>query len=75
MLMSPEFKGGPKEELSTQEIQKQESKLESSLGKRGMSAEQMMGKAEMKGLIRDIKGSVGGAVGGFLKRLAGPKKA
>jgi hypothetical protein len=64
------FKGG-KEELSTQESQKQESKLASSLGPRGMSQEQMMGKPELKALLSGVKGSIGGAVSGFFKRLTG----
>ncbi len=75
--MSPPtaFKGGPKEELSTREQEKQESKLASSLGPRGMSQDQMMGKPEIKALLSGMKGKIGGAVGGFFNRLKGPKKA
>lgn len=70
--MSPTtFKGGPKEEQTAQEAQKRESQLASSLGTRGMSKESMMGKPEIKGLVKDMKGSIGSAVKGFLGRLAG----
>ena len=77
MPMSPStaFKGGPKEELSTREQEKQESKLASSLGPRGMSQDQMMGKPEFNALLSGMKGKISGAVGGFLKRLTGTKKA
>jgi hypothetical protein len=67
------FKGGPKEEISVQEAQKQESKLTSSLGSRGMSTEQMMGRPELKALLSGMKGSIGSAVRGFLGRLTGKK--
>ncbi|MDD5172193.1 MAG: hypothetical protein PHF60_04120 [Candidatus ainarchaeum sp.] len=65
-MPSTAFKAG-KEELSTQESQK--SKLASSLGSRGMSSEHMMGKPELKSLLSGVKGSIGGAVRGFFKRL------
>jgi|WetSurMetagenome_2_1015567.scaffolds.fasta_scaffold255531_2 hypothetical protein len=65
--------GGPKDELTAQETQKQESKLESSLGSRGMSKDDMMGKPEIRGMIRGMKGSVGAAVKGFLGRMMGKK--
>ncbi|NYZ73568.1 hypothetical protein H0O00_00335 [Candidatus Micrarchaeota archaeon] len=73
MSPSAAFKGGPKEELSSEETQKQVSRLASSLGQRGMSQDQMMGKPELKALINGVKGSIGGAVRGFFQRLKGPK--
>jgi hypothetical protein len=65
--------GGPKEELTAEQAQKQESKLEASLAPRGMSKGDMLGKPEIKGMLRDMKGSIGGAVKGFFGRMMGKK--
>lgn len=67
--MAPEFKGGPKSELH--ETRKTESRLESSLGSRGMSRADLFGRAEIKSMLSDMKGSIGRAVSGFLGRLFG----
>jgi len=65
--------GGPKEELTAEQAQKQESKLESSLAPRGMDKGAMLGKPEIKGMLRDMKGSIGSAVKGFFGRMMGKK--
>lgn len=58
--------------MATQTVQKQESKIESSLGSRGMSKDQMMGKPEIKSLLQGIRGS-GGKLQSFLKGIMGKK--
>jgi len=73
MCPASKFKGGPEEEMATQTAQKQESKIESSLGQRGMSKDQMLGKPEIKNLLQDIRSSIGGKVQGFLKGILGKK--
>lgn len=70
----PELKGGgPKEEIAAREAQKQESRIEASLGPRGMSRDDMMGKREIQGMLKGMKGTIGGAVRGFFGRLMGRK--
>jgi hypothetical protein len=64
---------GPKDEMIAKEAKAQESKLESSLGSRGMSKDDLMGKQEIRGMLRGMKGSIGAAVKGFFGRMMGKK--
>jgi hypothetical protein len=67
--------GGPREEQAEQQVQKRESRIESSLGSRGMSRQDMLGHREIRSLLGDMKGSIGGAVRGFFGRLLGKKQS
>ncbi len=67
--------GGAREEQEMQKAQKRESKIESSLGARGMSRQDMLGHREIRSLLGDMKGSISGAVRGFFSRLLGKKQS